>query len=113
MPEDVIDIKLNTEKDISLDNTNDFAVTGAEESVLQSVNIHVENVLDNYLGETITSDTMNSLATSLSEDIQSLDPQITRVDEINISTDDNTVGVEIVYVFNNEFQTVQVTENAN
>jgi hypothetical protein len=112
MVDDITDIRIAEDGDITLDPSNDLSTTKYEDTPLQSVYIHVKNAVQNYIGTTVNRDTLNSLGDDISDRVRRLDPQIDRVDSVNLTYQSNTdtVIASVRFVFNDEFQTVQLSE---
>ena len=111
MVDDITDIKIDDDLDILLDDTNDIATTEYENTPLQSVFIHIKNVMDRYVGRTVTTETLNQLADDISTEIVEKDPQIDSVTDVSVSYSQgsNEVSASVSFVFNQQFETVDVT----
>lgn len=109
MPDDIQDIRVTEDLDITLGSGNDIATTDYEDTPLQSVFIHVKNAIEPYVGEVMTPDRQREIATAVSRNIVNLDPQIDSVDTVNVEYDgSNEVSVSVGFIFDSEYETVEV-----
>lgn len=110
MPDDIADIYINEELDFVLGSDNDLKTTEYENTVLQSVFIHVKNAIQPYIGSNATRETINSLSIDISSQIRQIDPQIQSVQNVSVDFSDNSITARVSFVFNDQFETVKVTE---
>lgn len=110
MPDNITDIYINGELDFTLGSDNDLKTTEYEDTVLQSVFIHVKNAIQPYIGSNATRETINSLSIDISSEIRQIDPQIQSVRNVSVDFSDGTITARVGFTFNDQFETVEVTE---
>lgn len=110
MVDDIRDIRITKDLDIELDNSNDIAVTKPENTPLQSVFIHVKNIITRFLGENLTPTTKSRLGGEIA-DVVNTDPQIDEVRFVRVQegTDSDTVDIKVGYTFNQEFEVAEIS----
>lgn len=104
------DIAIDSGKDIFLNDANDLALVSGREQLQQSIAIDVLDVTRDFVGSSITAQSIGLLEQRILEALED-DPQVGVIRDVSIMEFDkrtNTVTVEVSLAENDDF-TIEVT----
>lgn len=106
MPEFYRDLKLDSDKDIIVDGTNDLALTETQdENISQTVYLSVSAELGSLFGRPLTPQVVESMRSLIREALQA-DPQIDEVvavDITEVNRAENSVTARVVMLEDDDF----------
>lgn len=96
MVEYLTDIKINRDRDIHLDDSNDLALISGERNLEQSIGIVASDAIDKFVGSTITGTSIGLLEERLLRYLDR-DPHVENVREVEVTEFDRrteTISME-------------------
>lgn len=104
------DIAIGTDQDIFLDDTNDLALVSGDAQLEQSIAIDVLDVTEQFVGSSITAQSIGLLEQRIREALND-DPQVGTVRDVNVSEYDkrtNSITAEVSLSEDEDF-TIEVS----
>lgn len=106
--DNIIDLELNTDRQVSVGGGGDLKQTSGIDTVEQSVAIHAGEVLRPLIGNPLTDQLYGDIEAEV-EEILANDPQIANVDRVNILSVNKTNGTVKLDVFTSYNQSFQIS----
>jgi len=104
------DLELGSDKEVRVDGSGDLAQTSGDETVQQSIAIHLSTLAQDLLGSQLTGTRIERFESRV-EELDALDEQVSDVESVRVTLIDEAeqrIELEVVPLYDDSF-TVEVT----